>query len=416
MNKESISYIKTFFITVLLITIVISAIVVMTKKHAENPPSQFEIESVKTTKIITAIDEYQFKEKFNKNNYRINLRLGLIYESLGKFDEAESEYQKAINKAPSKQLEPTLFLIELYIKENKLDNAQKLIDQIKESPKKSIIKAKSSKYKKLADAYLKNGQYQQAITQYKNSLYYLRKIRASNKSIEENLAKSYIGISNDYLKKSEYQKAVDVLKEGLDDVDSGIIKNHLALLYSETEPQTSLKWFESALYNTPSFINYDEYKNVLNALVKDAENEKNAEKTKAYNDKLSRLNKFIENSIINEGDFDIIDVKASFKKYPIINDCCLNLSFRVKNNSKNTVHVLLSEIKIYNDTRLIKTIKQRIISPSSPIGEGKLTKPVNIKVNYLCSPNNENLNIKIYIKKIPKIKSTLLAEIILQDK
>ena len=83
----------------------------------------------------------------------LNSRLGELYELLFSYEQAEKNYQLAIEKAPYGVYSPYIGLARMYIKTDKLDKAQITIKKLKNIDHKPLLIEKGNFYMELGDAF-----------------------------------------------------------------------------------------------------------------------------------------------------------------------------------------------------------------------------------------------------------------------
>ena len=153
LNKEVKEYTNTFVITFVVVAAIVAVIMGITWLMI---PS-----AIKNPKIITSADKldyYLIDFLIEKNqyllakypkNYGYNIRLGTLYAIRKDYINAEKEFSTAVKKSPYMDYKARYKLSTLYIKMNKLEEAQKLMDEITDKPDKKLIRNKGNIYKEL---------------------------------------------------------------------------------------------------------------------------------------------------------------------------------------------------------------------------------------------------------------------------
>ncbi len=415
-KRELASYFRTFFMTLLLITLAVAIIAWVTKNNAEKIPTPEKIKEFKESQIEILIEKYKYQEKINTKNYIINVKLGLIFESQGKFKEAEKEYKKAIDKAPYMIFEPTFLLADLYTKERKFNEALYLINNIKEYADPSLITSKAVFYSKIADQLYKNKLYEESIRQYLNSLYYEEKTTYKKTNVINELPKAYSALADEYIKAGKIPKAMFILAEGIRVTDSPDLMYRLGVIGQNADPENSLQLFEEVARIDPTIINYDVYKQVLLKLINKPETVADPTLTKFYTQKLKLITRFAENNIIYPNDFQLEVLSKSCHTDPFKIRSVGDFEFAIRNNSSTDVSKLYVQIKIYNNYKQMQTIERRIATPSSPLRKGRSTEKIRMKVaffnkdEFITSPD---IKVVVSVKRNERLKRTLIGEFLI---
>ena len=414
MNKrEILAYFRTFFMTLLVITLAVVIIAWVTKNSTEKVPTPQEIKEYKEAQIEILIDQYKYKQKLNPKNYVLNVKLGLIYENLGRLNQAEEQYKKAIENAPYMIFEPTFLLAELYTKERKFNQALFLINKIKEYPDSSLISSKAIFYSRIAEELYKEKLYSESIRQYLNSLYYQEKTTVKSTNAIEELPKVYLALANEYIKKGNNSKGMFVLAEGIRITESPELMYRLAIVGMDTDPESSLELLEEVAKKDPTIIDYDKYRHLLLNLIKKAEANSNTILAKSYAQKYKLVSKFAENNIIAPDDFQLEVFTKECHTDPLKIRTKANFEFAIRNNSSLDASKLYVQVKIFNNYKLIQTTERRIAAPYSLLKRGRSTEKIRMSVAFLNKNEfmtSPDIKIEVAVKKNERIKRTRLGE------
>lgn len=415
-KRELLSYIKTFFLTLAVITVTIVGIVLVTKDNSEKVPSPFELKEYKENQIELLIEKYKYEERLHNKNYAINVQLGLIYESIAKLKEAEAEYKKAIEKAPYGNFEPTFLLADLYTKKRQFNKALDLVDNIKEYPNPSLISSKAIFYSKIAERLYEKHRYAESIRQYLNSYYYQEKNNYYKTNVLKEIPKSYAGLANQYAQNGKLDKASRTLEEGIRLTKSPELMYQLGIININTNPEKSLELFEHVALENPTIINYDTYKHLLMILIRKSENNSDELMLKSYIQKLKIVTWFEENNIIQPDDFELEVVSMKYHKYPLNLEESAEVGFVIRNNTSYDVSKLYAQIKMYNNNKLIKKVEKRVATTAKVIKRGRNSDLVHVKVRFLDGDDfiiTKDVKVVISIKRNERLQRTFLGEILI---
>lgn len=413
-KKEVFEYLKTFFLTLIFITVVTLLLTIMAKENATEKPLKKSITEYKFEQTNLLIEQYKYEEKASPFNYVINIELGLLYESLAKLNEAEQEYQKAIKKSPYGIFEPKFLLAELYIKERRFTEALELIGNINEYPNQSLIASKAIFYEKIAKAMYEEHQYANAVKEYKNSFYYRNKTLSKLDNIEKDVTAAFIARADE--QKDDIDRALITIEDGLELVDSPELLYKLALLNQDIDPQKSLEIYSKLQKTNPSVIDYDTYFNFLDKLKSQAQTQGDEIKAQLYEGKIKKLQRFVDYNITYPDDFEIKITKTKYHQSKFGIDNYIEFEFEVQNKAYKEISKLFTYIEIYNNNKLIDKYEKRIIQKENPLKIGRKTDPINIKVKF--TPKNDfiqtkDVTILIFLTKNKKVDNTFMTEILI---
>ncbi|MDD3236609.1 MAG: hypothetical protein PHV37_00750 [Candidatus Gastranaerophilales bacterium] len=414
MNKnEILSYIKTFAITCLILSIIVGLLIISANFSAKKPPTKKQITEFKTTQISMLIDSYKFQESQNPGNYEVNLKLGLAYETIGEYKLAESQYLVAINKAPYSVFEPTFQLATLYLKQGKLEKAIDMIAKVKEYANDSLIRSKAIFYAKAARAYCERENYELAKAYFLNALYYQNKTDTVNFNVKDELPQVYMNIVTVQLKANKKNRAINTLLSGISITDSPVLMYHLAKLYSSDNPEEALIWFEKTAKKNPYIINYSVYKKTLLALVSSSRAAGDLVYTNMYLEKYKKLNRFILYNILDANDLTVKVESGAYKALPFGIASSVNADISVQNNTEKTIHKLYLIIKVYDNNHLCETIVQRIATQAEPIKPGETSK--NLHINAICKKHETKVMTKDIMLSVSAKKSIDIPPVFLEN-
>ncbi len=417
MNKrELLSYLQTFFITLLIVTLVIVMTVWVTKNNSEKIPTPSEIKEQKDAQIHILIEQYKYHEKLQNKNYIINIKLGLLYETQGELKQAENEYKKSLNKVPYGIYEPHFMLADLYSKQNKFNNALALIDNIKEYPDASLINSKAMFYSKIANRLYEEKLYNESIRQYLNSLYYQEKTTTKKTDVLNELPKVYLALADKYIAEKKLAKAMLALEEGIRITSSPELMYKLAAIGMNEDPETSLELLEEVARIDPTIIDYNLYKQVLTNLIKKSEKSRDYLLAKSYYQKYKLVSKFAENNIIAPDDFKLEVLNSKYHSYPLKLREYIDFSFVIRNNSPTDATKLYAQIKIFNNNELIQVAEKRIATPYNILRKGRTTPEIKIKTRFIDKDNfivTPDVKVVIAIKRNERLKRTPLGEFLI---
>ena len=116
-------YLKTIALSILAMIIAMVIFLVIVQHNVYNDAAQKDAEddTIEYYLIGILIEKNKYLERQYPKNYKINLKLGILYEINKDYTDSEAEYKIAISKAPYDQYKPVYKLAILYIKQISLN-------------------------------------------------------------------------------------------------------------------------------------------------------------------------------------------------------------------------------------------------------------------------------------------------------
>jgi tetratricopeptide (TPR) repeat protein len=350
------------------------------------------------------IEKNKYLETTEPNNYKINVKLGILYEIYKDSKNAEIQYKLAMSKAPYNEYEPVSKLSSLYIGQNKLYEAQKLMDDIKEKPDKKLIKYKAEIYFKLGEQYYNMGDYSTSIEKYQKSLFYYERIHSAKvEYLKECLASAYTYLAETYVDELKIQEAIEALLTANAYVDAPIIKYKLALLLMKNDPDSAYKYFQEVYKEEPSIIDFDVYFDFLTALSKAAEDIGNIAESELYSYKAKKFKEYFQANILSVDDVKVEMAEGAMKFNRWNKKCTLNLIFQLKNTSTNNLNSLFVYITFKDENGTITDYFNQIIDVKDPLKAGSISPIINIKTIKKQDKGEDipsNIVAEVYVSKI----------------
>lgn len=424
MNKKFLlPYLRTFLLTILT-TIILIIIVISVIQHQVIEEVQYretiEKDPFNKQLIGSLIDKNKNIEKQNPKNYKINLKLGELYEIKGDSKNAEIEYRKAIAKAPFGEYKPAYKLSILCLRLNRLHEAQALMDNYGEHPSKKLISYKAEIYQELGNKYYNQANYEDASFKYEKAMSYY-KILKSKKTLDlkGDLASSYVYLAESKLDKLEVEQAIEYLKLANSIVDSPIIKYKLAIILMEKNPKLSYTYFNKVFKNAPEIINYDTYEKFLSNLAIQAEANGDYAQAGLYKYKAEKIKDYSNQNIISIDSILLEDAQGKFSYSPLRQKYDIDFKCKLKNISKNDIKNLFLQIDFEKKYSIIKTYKQPIANEKLILPAGTTTTLISFNVSIPKGDqiaSTEKMTAKIYLSKTEDSYRLFLKEIQLDKK
>ncbi len=415
-NRKIKGYIKTFFITIVVLNVVAFIPLLFHDFFVQFDPSLSQ--SYLNSPDYLNMEAYklqQLKKEKNKD-YKINIELARIYMRLNYYVLAENEYKEAIIKEKNKSF-IYFELAQCYLIQKKYDEALTLIENLQFKNTTSLINNKIKFYIELMNAYYHNEEYYKGYKIYNKIKKYYPDTNKIPKVIKKIYYKIGLTLVDEYVINGKLEKAFELLHELIQINNSNIINYKLGLLYFEQDPKKALDYFEKVYKSDYSIINFDLYKRLLENLQMDAYYRNDIVEMELYKLKLNRLNFNLNTKYIQDDDFTINILKSkTYRVYPIK---IAIIDFEIRNNTNlNYNNLMLTLLYETNDKIKKETSFKLLNSKNQPIKANETSKKITLREVYFI--NNERnyeeydeYKIKIYLNKNKKIERTLIGTITL---
>jgi len=352
-------------------------------------------------------------------NYRLNLKLGILYMLTKDYANAEIQFKLAEEKAPYGEYSPQYNLAKLYIVKNKLDDAQSIMDKISERPDKKLIEYKGDIYNRLGDAYYNLADYSTAILKYEKSIFYFQIIKSKQLvDVKNSLASAYVYLAETDVRAMQIQDAISSLQTAITIVDAPILKYKLAILLMKSNPDLSCKYFDEVYKKEPDIIDFDVYYNFLIAMSNASEAGGNTTEKQLFDYRAKKFKEYYQKNILSITDISIenphgVMVFNKWKsKYDII------LEFQIKNISSEPFKSLFVDIIFKDDLGMITEYKNQIVDDKSSVEAGAFSPVISIKTSKAQKwgkGGKENLTADIYVSKTEKSYKLYLKTVKIEE-
>ncbi len=421
MNNNIIEYIRTFVLTVLFAFFVAAGLFawLINNVNTEEQIRQDQQEEKIDIKLVDALIEKNKKMLDDyASDYRINLRLGLLYEVKNDYQNAEAQYKQSIEKAPYNQFKPVYELAKLYILIKRYEDAAKLMNDISEKPQKKLIEYKADVFLSLANKYFEAGKYNESLEYFRKAQQYynLLKDKEILKYINNNIASCLVYIAQNDIRHYDIDTAISYLEDALKLVNAPIIKYHLALLYIYKNPNKAYRYFDEVFKQEPRIINYETYYSLLSALASEAEVDENTSLADLYRYKMEKIKKYYTGNILSVNDVKITDVKSRMIYNKFFRCYKAAFAFKIRNISIYDINTLYAEIVVRDEFKTVYKIKKELVNSEKPLESAKYTdlfKENTDTIKYKKQPPSK-LYVDIYVSKQPDNNKMLIDTIIIE--
>lgn len=384
-EDDFFEYLRTIAITLVVIFLSIIALFFVIKHNIYDKNTQPQAEETIDYELIgVMIQKNKAQETKSPDDYKINIKLGTLYEIKKDYNNAELEYEKAVDKAPCTDFKPKYKLALLYLHTNKAEKAEEVINKITDFHDKRLVKYKADVFEKLGDFYYNAGDYEDAIDKYEKSLFYWQIIsdRKEIKYVKNSLASSYVYLADTYVSEMEPDYAVESLKTALTMFDVPILKYKLALLLIDENPEEANQYFEEVFKEAPELINYDTYSNFLTAMSQEANANGDTALAQLYQFKQKKVKEFFETNVLSIDDIALEDVEGRIRANNLFGKYYIGLEAKLKNVSKTQIDSLFIQIVFKDKEEIIGDYTKQIVDKKIPLLPGNYSPLISLRVNH----------------------------------
>lgn len=406
MNRDIIEYIRTFILTLIFAFFVALTIFIwlINQVNVEEALRQKNTQEFIDYELVDElINRNKMLSDLKPDDFRINLKLGLLYEIKSDYANAETQYKLAMGKAPYNEFLPQYNLAKLYISIKKYDEATDLMDKISEKPKKKLISYKGDVFYSAGNAYFYEGNYQTALDRYRKALTYYKLLKNGIviKKLRNDIASCLVYIAQKNIKELNVEDAIENLNEALAIVNAPIIKYNLALLYIYKEPLRANKYFEEVFREEPKIINFNTYYSLLNALAEEAEIDGNYSLAELYKLKMKKIKNFYTTNMLTTEDLKFTDLRKSISRNRLLSKYKFAFIFKIKNTSIYDINSLYLEIIVKENNRTLEKFNQVPVTKESPLLATQSTDFIKVDSEVLKYDKQlpEKLDVEIYASK-----------------
>lgn len=412
MNKdvsEIEEYIKTIGWTLFVAVIVVFIMVIDLKINAGNKKIPLEKkERMEFSDARMGLDQLYYLEKRDPRNYVINLKIAFLHEILKENEKAKENYEKALaksNNAPFAIYKAAIF----YAKQMDTQRAINLALMLPAAKDKRTYEMKARLYDELANSFLLEKDYPNAIKTYKMSYKYARN---TDDDLKEKIAKrysnSYSEFADYFIRNNDPIHALQMLKNALEIYPDPYSKYKLGLMYQNVDDTKAQKYIEGAYSENPDIVNIELYNKLLNKLVEDFNEAGEFSKANFYRLKLENFKKKLVNNNIYKDDIQILNLNIEKRSKFIFLKNRYNITFDLKNNSKYPLNNLFIKVIIKPRGENTFESEKKIINRDNPLMPDKLIKRILIPVQCRDDLFGQYGEIQILAKKNIRSEWTII--------
>lgn len=350
-------------------------------------------------------------------NYAVNMRLGILYGYKQDYQNAEKEFKNAISKAANYDYAPSFQLAKLYIKMNRLQDAQNVMDSIGEKPNKKLIRFKLHIYTLLAESYFKQGYLALAVMKFEKAMQYydVIKLKKFNYIFDE-YVDACIDLADNYVAVNKIEEAIMSLEKAYKISPDDIIVNYkLGLLYLDNDAYRAYNLLSFVNKKEPQILNYEIYFDLINKLADMKISEGKYTDGELYRKKALQYQKFVKNNLLFDKDLFVDVMRLDIQPDFAAQEYLMNIQFRLQNNSSLDIDNLSVKVIFKSGNKEIQNFTQKIFDENRVFKAGSLTAPVVISASTSYKDKKtrrEDLSVDIYAYKFPKYQVKLYSQVI----
>lgn len=349
-------------------------------------------------KMLPAIAFYRKLVRLYPDRYGGHILLGRAYKKVNELEKAKVEFYRA-DQIGNSTHEAEFEMADVYLRQKDFDLAEAAVEGVKKSLLKADMMQLGMFYLKMARIEAKTN-VPQAIRIIKQSYVYFDKAgKKYSDMAKEEMANYYADIADALLSVKSKDNAIEVLNTSLSYYDNPKILYKLGLIYSDTDPEKAISYFEQAFSKNDKAGEKDPY--ILLILKKaDRFHSEGKEKIASfYYSKAYSLNPSKKPFFSNQKNVfvNIIGVRYS---QDIQNDRLTpGIIFRVMNFEKNDIKNLNAKVVFLEGEVLLDEQIMEIASSEKPLETMNATIPISLSsdnsINNLLS--DHEIKIEIYL-------------------
>lgn len=343
-------------------------------------------------------------------DYKINTRLGNLYQILGIDKDAEKNFHNAMAKSPYGVYSTYFDLGAFYIHKGNLSKAESTIKEIKNKNNKAVQTAKGDFYINLGDAHSDFHDYEMAQSSYEKalSLYEFSKKKSRQKIARERIVENFDNLANKNLEKRKLYTAINNLENSLKYKDTAIVNYKLAILYMDVDPVKAYNYIKKTEEADPGIINYTIYEKILAENVDYYKEQNLAIEEALFKNKIKTAKKFRDRYIIKEGDFTIDIISCSLRNHYFGDGKTVTIKFRVKNNTYRNINHLFLKIDAINNDENETIFDRHLFTRQKPLKAVNESREIKIKYSFndpISAEYSSKLTLNFRATKRPSVRT-----------
>lgn len=409
-------YVRTVFYSIifsLVFTIILAvfAHIDMVNNFKLNPEEQLAINRNIARQIIEHTD---LLDGLANNTCLVCLQVGYLYETVEDYENAQTAFELAVEKSPSNYYRPFYHLIYVLVAQEKFDEANKVLSEIKDHNNKDLIKLKTRVYIAIGDKYYSIGKFISAAKAYEKANFYYSKFSKKDKniarSIKEKTVNAYINTADIMVLEGKNSDAIRYLEKAkkVDD-ENFLVKYKLAVILSDYDPEEAVMSLEDLLKERPQDVDYAVYNKALVNAALLADYNGNSIKAKHYRYKIYSTDMYLNRKVIYKNDI-ALTLKSFILKRSLF-ATTFQATYGFVNESSNDINIMNADFVLTKKDKPIETVTMPVAEKGNAlIMYSEEPRFIKVKFNHKILSNRQlaNYTIKVYLYKNPKFKTFVL--------
>ena len=355
-------------------------------------------------------------ENLSSKSCSVCIHVGDLYQTVADYKNAEMAYRFAIEKVKPDNYKPYYKLICVLLAQDKIEDAEYILNGIKDITSLNLIKFKTRSNIVLGDKNYSIGKFLSAAKCYEKAEFYYNKLSKKDKKVEESIRNrvinSYIQVADVMVKSGYNSEAVRFLKKAETyNKDDFRIRYKLAIVLSDLDPEKSVAYFEDLLNEIPQDIDYGVYCAALMKAANIADLDNRPTKAKYYRYKIHSVDLFVNRKVVYKNDIETI-IK-SFRTRKIFFTYPLKAVFTFANVSNNDIKTLKADFVLSHKDKVFETVTKTIATGKTPLYSNGYD-PIDVTVQFARKIFTKRelgyYTVKVYLYKDERFK-TLVSEI-----
>lgn len=406
-------YIRTIAISFFIALIITAALAMharneMIKNLYANTESRASMDKELARQIIQNTD---LMTDLRSRKYNVCLHIGELYETAGDYEKAQYAYEIALKKAKTGVYTPYYKLICVLTAQNKISEAENILKNIEDCNEKTLIKFKTRSYIVIGDKYYSIGKFLSAAKNYEKAEFYYNKFSKKDEIITESIkyriVNSYIETADIMVKTGLNSEAVRYLKRAENYYPKDYrIRYKLAIIYSDSNPELSVKYLEPLLEVIPQDIDSGVYGSAFLKAANIADLDGRSSQAKYYRYKVHSIDLFVNRKVVYKNDIEANLLKFNSKKklftYP------LSAVYSFTNVSNSDINKLSADFVLTQNGKPLETVTKIIASKDKPLisySEQPNITEIAFKRKIFTRKELEQYSVDIYLYKDKKYKT-----------
>lgn len=393
-------YLATIIVSLIIVIVLCMSLELELMFRCEKSVNFTEL-NVENLSKFCSIEELEKKLIKNPDDFILNIRLGVLYEGLGKLDKANDYYKTALKLSGRSNF--ALYSYAMFCARNNMYVfAATLAEELSGNNKKTnLLKAKI--YEQIGDSLDSAKQFAPSVKSYQIVYKYAKSIGDLKyiSLIRAKYANEYIKLADYNMENGERLEAISNLKNSLKIKKTSIANYKLGLILLDDDPYNAEKYINSAFFKDPFIVNPYIYNSLLQKQLDEAKITSNGSLINYYTSRLTRFKKKVSEVYLYKNQV-LVDNSALITKKTFFNKIKHILFFEIKNNTKEELNNLFMKVEFYvNGKKYV--VEKKIISHVNPLPPYEILQyqdlimPDNIEFNNL--KQNNDIFVRYFAKK-----------------